>query len=187
MASCCAMVFTFLLELLIYLTVFFLFVSVSTRFIVFARRASPLVVPISLVVLHFARRLATVPYRLTLAAISASAFMPPLPRACSVWPLTSRRPPSAAVSLSAYRRYARPHSRASISPAPRAHTVLPKLPPARPYPGDAGFVPSGIALRHSVARCLAPSLCCLRTSTAILLFCGCARWRLLVSSGGDPT
>jgi hypothetical protein len=64
------MVFTFLLELLIYLTVFFLFVSVSTRFIVFARRAPPFVVPISLVVLHVACRLATLPYQLTLAAIS---------------------------------------------------------------------------------------------------------------------
>ena len=112
MASCCAMVFTFLLELLIYLTVFFLFVSVSTRFIVFARRASPLVVPISLVVLHFARRLATVPYRLTLAAIFAFAFMPPLPRVCSAWPLTSRRPlgaPSASPPTGVMRAPTRAH------------------------------------------------------------------------------
>ena len=150
------MVFTFLLELLIYLTVFFLFVSVSTRFIVFARRASPLVVPISLVVLHFARRLATVPYRLTLAAISASAFMPPLPRACSVWPLTSRRPPSAAVSLSAYRRYARPHPRASISPAPRAYTVLPNSHPPTHIQGMQGLFRrvsrSGFPLRDAWLR-----------------------------------
>ena len=150
------MVFTFLLELLIYLTVFFLFVSVSTRFIVFARRASPLVVPISLVVLHFARRLATVPYRLTLAAIFAFAFMPPFATrlqrvATNVAPPTWR-----AVSLSAYRRYARPHSRASISPAPRAHTVLPNSHPLAHIQGMQGLFRrvsrSGIPLRDAWLR-----------------------------------
>ena len=178
MASCCAMVFTFLLELLIYLTVFFLFVSVSARFIVFARRASSLVVPISLVVLHFARRLATVPYRLTLAAISASAFMPPLPRACSVWPLTSRRPPSAAVSLSAYRRYARPHSRASISPAPRAHTVLPNSRP--PTPISRGCRVCSVGYRAPAFRCAMPGSVPLLSKNfySHSLICGCARWRL---------
>ena len=150
------MVFTFLLELLIYLTVFFLFVSVSARFIVFARRASSLVVPISLVVLHFARRLATVPYRLTLAAIFAFALMPPFATrlqrvATNVAPPTWR-----AVSLSAYRRYARPHSRASISPAPRAHTVLPNSHPPAHIQGMQGLFRrvsrSGIPLRDAWLR-----------------------------------
>ena len=86
----------------------------------------------------------------------ASALMPPLPRACSVWPLTSRRPPGAAVSLSAYRRYARPHSRASISPAPRAHTVLPNSNPPAHIQGMQGLFRrvsrSGIPLRDAWLR-----------------------------------
>ena len=61
-----------------------------------------------------------------------------------------------------------PLARIYISRSAGPHRAT-ELQPARPYPGDAGFVPSGIALRLSVARCLAPSLCCLRTSTAILL------------------
>ena len=70
---------------------------------------------------------------------------------------TNVAPPTwRAVSLSAYRRYARPHPRASISPAPRAYTVLPNSRPPTHIQGMQGLFRrvsrSGIPLRDAWLR-----------------------------------